>query len=157
MRLAISAALAAGGTALVLLTAACGGGGSSSAAHPTVSTCAKAIEAHPDSSSWTRGPLAGPCKGLTSTQQDQATSVAYAAGARGTVSSAPSASPVPTGLEARSDITMCAAQIEVAAAGGHDFRGDEPHSPDLPPPCRALDPDQLDKAIKAAIKDMSAS
>ena len=64
---------------LTLGLAACGGSGTP---HPTVSTCAKAIEAHPHVSSWT-DPSMAPCKGLTSDQRTKATLIAYGNGARG--------------------------------------------------------------------------
>lgn len=52
------------------------------------------------------------------------------------------------------DVTLCAAQIEVGTASGHDYSSDEPHSPDLPQPCRALNRAQLIRAVARALNDM---
>lgn len=58
----------------ITLLAACGGGPPKA----TVDTCTTELVAHPHESKWGQG-----CKGLSKTQQWDATIAAYAQGARG--------------------------------------------------------------------------
>lgn len=92
----------------------------------------------------------GGCGGHAATHKaDTPTASAVAHPAR--PSSPPSASP---GLETRSAIVECAAQIEVGTASGHDYSKDQPHSTDLPEPCRPLGLSQLITAVSRALADM---